>query len=93
VEQTALARGHRIKRVGLAGATNLFDRSFGNEEKLLPAKDLEVFGVEGDPLVVLMLEAENLGSDVLYGQKKLAVTRGEQGGVWTGELDTDIGGH
>ena len=92
VEQTALARGHRIKRVGLASATNLFDRSFGSDAKLLLAKDLKVLGVEGDSLVVLVLEAENLGSDVLYGEEKLAITRGEQGGVRAGELDTYIGG-
>jgi len=57
VKQAALARTHGIERVRLAGSEDLFDGGFGCEAELLLAEDFEVFSVEGDAVVVFVLEA------------------------------------
>ena len=56
------------------------------------AGGFEVFGIERDAVVVLRLEAENLGGDVLDGVEKLTVTSQKEGGIGTGQLDFEVGG-
>jgi hypothetical protein len=41
--------------------------------------------------VILRLEAENLGGDVLDGVEELTVTSEEQRSVGAGQLDLDVG--
>jgi len=92
VEKAALAGAHGVEGVGLAGAADLLDGGFGGEAELLLAEELEVLGVEGGAVVVLVLEAEDLGGDVLDGKEEFAVAGGEQGGVRAGAFDGDVGG-
>lgn len=91
VEQTALARVHRRKGIGAAGGADLFGGGFGDELELAVAEELEVFGVEGDAVVVFVFEAENFGGEVLDGVEEFAVACGEERGVGAGELDANFG--
>lgn len=92
MQETALARGHGSEGEWLAGVTHLLDRDFGGQLQLALTEDFEVVGVEGDVVMLLVLETEDLGGDVLKGKEEFAVTGEEEGGVRAAELHADLGG-
>jgi hypothetical protein len=92
VKHAAFSRGHGRKRVGLACGSDFLNGCFGGELEIAVAGGFEVFGIERDAVVVLRLEAENLGGDMLDGVEKLTVTSQKEGGIGTGQLDFEVGG-
>jgi hypothetical protein len=91
MQQAALARAHGVEGVGLAGAANALDGSLGCETQLLLTKHFEILGVEGDAVVVFVLEAEDFSGGVLEREEEFAVTGGEERRVRAGEFDFDFG--
>jgi hypothetical protein len=76
----------------LAGAADALDSGLGGEHQLLVTEHLEIFGVEGDSVVLLVLEAEDLGGDVFDCEEEFAVAGEEEGDVGAGELNADFRG-
>jgi hypothetical protein len=76
--------------VGLAGGADLLDGGLGEELELAVAEDFEVVGVEGDAVVVLGFEAEDLGGDVLDGEEEFAVAGEKKRSVRASEFDGEI---
>jgi hypothetical protein len=91
VEHAALSRGHRRECVGLACGSDLLDGGVGGELEIAVAGRLEAFGIEADAVVVFGFEAEDLGGDVFDGVEEFAAMRQEEGGVWAGQFDFDVG--
>jgi hypothetical protein len=89
VKHAAFSRGHGREGVRLACGSDFLDGCFGRKLKVAVAGGFEVFGIEGDAVVVLRLEAENLGGDVLDGVEKLTIASQEQRGIGTGQLYFD----
>lgn len=87
MKDAALARGHGCEGEGLAGVADALDSGFGCHAELLVAKHFKVVGVEGDAVVLFVLEAEDLRGDVLDGEKEFSVACEKQGDVAAGELD------
>ena len=92
MKETALAGGHGCEGEGLAGVADLLDGDLGGQLQLALAEDFEVVGVEGYTVMLFVLEAEDLGSDVFEGEEKLAVASEQQRCVRAAELDADFGG-
>ena len=91
VEQAALAGVHWREGVGASRGAYLFDGSFGDHLQLAVAEELEVFGVEGDAVVLLGFEAEELGGEVLNGVEEFGVAGKEERGIGAGEFDGELG--
>jgi hypothetical protein len=92
VKHAAFSRGHGREGVGLACGSDFLNGCFSGELEIAVAGGFEVFGIERDAVVVLRLEAENLGGDVLDGVEELTVTSQKEGGIGTGQLDFEVGG-
>lgn len=91
VKQAALAGVHRREGVGPARGADSFHGGFGDQLKLAVAEELEVFGVEGDAVVLLGFEAEDLGGEVLDSVEEFGVAGEEDWGVGAGEFDGELG--
>lgn len=90
MKDAAFARGHRREGEWLASGSNLLDSHLGHEVKFAIASGLEAFGIERDPVVLLGLEAEDLGGNVFDGQKKLAIAGQKKRRIGASELDSDL---
>jgi len=92
VKNAALARGHRREREWEAGSADLLDGHLGHKVEFAVAGGLEAVGVEGDSVMFLGLETEDLGGDVFDGVKEFTVAGQEEGSIGAGEFDCDFGG-
>ena len=66
--------------------------NFGHHVELPVASCLEAISVEGDAVVFLGFEAEDLGSDVLDGVEEFAVAGQQQRSIGPAQFDGDFGG-
>ena len=78
MQQTAFARSHGCEGEGQAGVADFLDGDLGGKLQLALAEDLEVVGVERDAIMLLVLEAEDLGGYVFEGQEQFAVAGQQQ---------------
>lgn len=87
MKEAALARAHGSEGVGFAGVADAGDSGGGLLLELEVALGFEAVGVEGNAVVLVGGEAEDLGAEVLECEKEFAVARGEEGGVGAEEVE------
>ena len=90
MEHAALAGVHGLEAEGLAGVFDLVDGVVGSVAEVGGAVSLIAVVVEGDAVVFVGLEAEDLGGDVLEGAEELGVAVEEEVGVGTLALDVNV---
>lgn len=90
MEQAAFAGVHGREGVGPAGGADAFDGGVCAEAEFALALHFEVGGVEVDLIVLLGLEADDLGCKVLDGVEELGVAMEEEWSVGAGEFDAEV---
>jgi len=92
VQETPLAGAHGGECIGFTGGADAGDGGGRLLLELKVALGFEVVGVEGDVVVLVGGEAEELGAEMLEGEEEFAVTGGEERGVGAGEVEGERAG-
>lgn len=92
MQHTSLARGHRPKRIRLSGCADMRNRRFRRAQKIQVAGRLEAICVERDAIMLLGLESQDLGGNMLNGVQKFAVASRQQRGVRSTQLNGKLRG-
>src|SRR5271168_2463853 len=93
MQNAPLPRAHRRERVWPSRRSNPLDGNVGHHVELLGASCLEALGVEADAVVLLRLQTQNLGGDVLDGVQQLAIAGQQQRSIAASEFYGDFGGN
>ena len=91
MQDPALPRAHRRKRVRSARRTDSFDGNVGHHVELPGSRRLEALGIEADAVVLLRLQPQNLGGDVLDGVQQLSIAGEQQRSIAASEFDGNLG--